>query len=212
MDISDPTPSTQPSSHSTDPNTLDLDTLLHLESQYYAEGYALGLTDGSRAGRIEGRLFGLEQGFKKFAEIGRLSGRANVWQARLNSSHTQIQANDGSAISPLKGGERLKRHVERLAELTDGESLETKNEEDAVNEADERLAGAKAKFMMVSRIVGEDEGGSQRSLVKKEGRAEGGGVEVEIDASGKPKKDTGEMEDFMGLPQLKQVKVVEEGS
>ena len=55
-------------------------------------------------------------------------------------------------------------------------------------------------------------GGSQRSLVKKEGRAEGGGVEVEIDASGKPKKDTGEMEDFMGLPQLKQVKVVEEGS
>lgn len=58
------------------------DSLLSLEDQYYSEGYELGVADGSRAGRIEGRVFGLEKGFEKFVAMGKLHGRAVVWNAR----------------------------------------------------------------------------------------------------------------------------------
>lgn len=51
-----------------------LSSLLNLEDKYHAEGYAAGVSDGSRAGRIEGRTFGLEKGFEKFTELGRLGG------------------------------------------------------------------------------------------------------------------------------------------
>ncbi|KAK4978397.1 hypothetical protein LTR66_003995 [Elasticomyces elasticus] len=59
------------------------DSLLGLEDQYYAEGYKLGIADGSHGGRIEGRIFGLEKGLEKYAAMGVLAGRAAVWIARL---------------------------------------------------------------------------------------------------------------------------------
>ncbi|KAI9788820.1 MAG: hypothetical protein M1835_002044 [Candelina submexicana] len=59
------------------------DSLLGLEDTFYEEGYQLGVADGSRAGRIEGRVFGLEKGFEKYAAMGRLHGRSAVWAGRL---------------------------------------------------------------------------------------------------------------------------------
>ncbi|KAK1070415.1 hypothetical protein LTR74_004093 [Friedmanniomyces endolithicus] len=151
-------------------------TLLNLEDTYYTEGYALGVTDGSRAGRIEGRLFGLEKGFAKFAEMGRLNGRARVWEARLPSTPTPNgaggrESGNRASASPspssshsatgtlpvLSGSDRLRKHIDRLSELTDPESLETKNTEDAVDECEERLAGARSKFTLIAKIVGEDD-------------------------------------------------------
>ncbi|KAF2770087.1 hypothetical protein EJ03DRAFT_241206, partial [Teratosphaeria nubilosa] len=126
-------------------------TLLTLEDTYFAEGYTLGLRDGTRAGRIEGRVFGLEKGYSKAVEMGRLHGRAKIWHARLSP----LTPASSHRVKALKGGERVTRHVERLAELTDPESLECKNGEDEVNEFDERLAGAKAKSTLVERIAGE---------------------------------------------------------
>ncbi|KAK0284175.1 hypothetical protein LTR35_005890 [Friedmanniomyces endolithicus] len=190
-------------------------TLLNLEDTYYTEGYALGVTDGSRAGRIEGRLFGLEKGFAKFAEMGRLNGRARVWEARLPSTPTPNGAGGresgnraSSSPSPssshsatgtlpvLSGSDRLRKHIDRLSELTDPESLETKNTEDAVDECEERLAGARSKFTLIAKIVGEDDL-----------RPSGGGdsaSEIDIGRSGGTAKGKaggkGEMEDFAGLP------------
>ncbi|KAK5720842.1 hypothetical protein LTR15_006804 [Elasticomyces elasticus] len=166
-------------------------TLLNLEDQYYTEGYNLGVTDGSLAGRIEGRLFGLEKGFNKFTEMGRMNGRAAVWKARLPPP-TTTQDGNGTALEfvvPLSGSERLKKHIDRLTELTDPDSLETKNTEDAVDEAEERLAGAKSKFTLIARIAGEDD--AARSS------------EVEVK---RPGKGNGEMEDFVGLPALNKQK------
>ncbi|KAH9834717.1 Essential protein Yae1, N terminal [Teratosphaeria destructans] len=134
-------------------------TLLTLEDTYFTEGYTLGLRDGTRAGRIEGRVFGLEKGFTKAVEMGRLHGRAKVWHARLSPPTSAL----GHGVKALKGGERLKRHVERLTELTDPESLECKNGEDEVNEFDERLAGAKAKFTLIERIAGEGDRDGDRA-------------------------------------------------
>lgn len=62
------------------------DSLFSLEETFYREGYELGLTDGKRAGLIEGRLTGLERGFEKFAQMGRLHGKCVIWAGRFPSS------------------------------------------------------------------------------------------------------------------------------
>ena len=59
------------------------DGLLELEEKFYGEGYSLGVEDGRRAGLVEGRLFGLEKGFEKYAAMGKLHGRSVVWAGRL---------------------------------------------------------------------------------------------------------------------------------
>lgn len=188
------------------------DSLLSLEDTFYAEGHALGVADGSRAGRIEGRLFGLEKGFDKFVEIGQLHGRAQVWQSRVAAQAAGKAAGGGKGGAmtvEMKGGERLKKHVERLSELTDPQSLETRNDDEAVQEAEERLAGGRAKFTLISRIVGEGDGevGVMLSAVggASKGDREGSELEVEVGKDGrarqaKGKKGAGEMEDFVGLP------------
>lgn len=62
------------------------DGLLGLEDRFYDEGYELGVADGTRAGHIEGRLFGLEKGFDKYISMGKLHGRVTVWASRLQKS------------------------------------------------------------------------------------------------------------------------------
>lgn len=178
--------------------------VLNLEDQYYREGFELGVADGSKSGRIEGRVFGLEKGFEKFLDMGRLHGKAVVWEARLADNSTDPgKASDdsiNSRLPPLTGTERLKKHVDRLAALTDPDGLSTENSEDAVSEFDDRLKDAKAKATLISRIVGEDEtdagqqGGSQPSSGR--GRA----VRVRRNEGNAAPRSTGEMEDFTGLP------------
>ncbi|QIW98201.1 hypothetical protein AMS68_003719 [Peltaster fructicola] len=63
-----------------------LQNLVNLEEQYFAEGHALGIEDGAKAGRAEGRQFGMEKGFEKFAELGRLNGRSAVLSLETRSS------------------------------------------------------------------------------------------------------------------------------
>jgi flagellar biosynthesis/type III secretory pathway protein FliH len=63
------------------PNTFD--EILGLEEQFYDDGYKQGLEDGVKAGRIEGRTFGLEKGFEKYVESGRLYGKSLVWANRI---------------------------------------------------------------------------------------------------------------------------------
>ena len=157
--------------------------ILNLEDQYHAEGFSVGAVDGARAGRIEGRTFGLEKGFEKFAQLGRLGGRAAVWSARL----------DCQGEVELKGSERLRRQVERLRELCDAESVSTVNDEESVNAFDERVRDAGAKGTLISKMVGEKDG----DLDFGEAGDETKGKE------GASRKGGGEMEDFVGLPKGK---------
>ncbi|KAF2210014.1 hypothetical protein CERZMDRAFT_113485 [Cercospora zeae-maydis SCOH1-5] len=153
----------------TAPSDLDVfENVLNLEDQYYREGYDLGVADGAKSGRIEGRTFGLEKGVEKFLEMGKLNGKAAVWEARLPSSATQDSASQSSSstvVPPLKGGhQRLRKHVERLAALSDPKGLSTKNDEDDVSEFDDRLKDAKAKATLIARIVGEDDAVSREAV------------------------------------------------
>lgn len=140
------------------------DTLFSLEDQYYTEGYNLGVADGSRAGLIEGRLFGLEKGFEKFAAMGNLAGRNAVWEARTapttvsSASTPEDQENkDGVAVAlpKLSGGPRLAKHLQTLFALTEAASLSTENNEDSVSDFDDRLKRAEGKVKVVEKLVGE---------------------------------------------------------
>lgn len=52
-----------------------------LEESYYEEGLSLGFADGANAGRVEGRVVGVEKGFEKFVGISRIYGKTLVWGA-----------------------------------------------------------------------------------------------------------------------------------
>ena len=185
-----------------EPSSEDpFNVLLNLEDTYYNEGYNLGLADGAQAGRTEGRLFGLEKGFEKFMEFGRLQGKSTVWSARL-PDESGLRPGEANIMSPLSGSERLKKHVQRLRDLTDPESLEVQNSEDAVAEFDERLRDARSKAALIEKIVGDDEAAlsNENEEQTSASSATGKSLRVRTNASA---KQTGEMEDFAGLSHLK---------
>ena len=178
-----------------------LDSLLSLEDQYYTEGFNLGVADGSRAGRIEGRIFGLEKGFEKFAGMGRLGGRAAVWRAR-----TENGGDGESGLVKLDASERLTKHIHRLHTLADVSTLSTENSEDAVSEFDDRFKDATAKARLISRMIGEDEAyhetiftSSAQHSPDKRASLRVSSDETEGQESKGRGKGTGEMEDFGGL-------------
>lgn len=101
------------------------DSLLTLEDTFYKEGYDLGVSDGTRAGLIEGRLFGLEKGFEKYASMGKLYGRAVIWTGRLPISREvhvpesqDATAADTKSIESLSGQKTGRGDVQpQIAEL-----------------------------------------------------------------------------------------------
>ena len=108
-----------------------------------------------------------------------------------------MRKEDASILGPLpgSGSERLVRHVRRMVELTDAEDVSRENSEDGVQDFDDRLREAKAKGVLIERLVGEggnkDPGAAGGSAVKR------AGVKGNAEAS---KAKSGEMEDFLGLP------------
>lgn len=83
------------------------DYLFSLEETFYREGYELGLADGKRAGLIEGRLTGLERGFEKFAQMGKLHGKCEIWAGRLlptSSRKRRIGSCSASGDQKKSGG------------------------------------------------------------------------------------------------------------
>ncbi|KAK5091469.1 NADH pyrophosphatase [Lithohypha guttulata] len=141
------------------------DELLGLEDNFYQEGYDAGLADGEHAGVVEGKVFGVEKGYEKALEIGKLHGRALVWQARQNQDGANQSLRNSSSNrhaiisrvcdSGLAKNSRLMKHIEALLLLTNGDSIATNNSDPAVTEFDDRLARAQAKAKVVAAIIGE---------------------------------------------------------
>ena len=156
------------------------DDLLSLEDKFYKEGYDLGVSDGERAGRVEGRLFGLEKGFEKYAAMGKLHGRAIIWAGRLPEikSHADVESKSeekkSATIGAEQGGQeepalkapsskapslpsnpRLESHIRTLYALTEPGSLSTENSEDSVSDFDDRLKRAEGKIKIIEKLTGE---------------------------------------------------------
>lgn len=151
------------------------DEVLGLEEQFYHHGLQQGLADGVRAGQIEGRTFGLEKGFEKYIESGRLFGKSLVWANRIPRSQQQRDDQDtthheAARTSPatsnqqdsspmtlpsLPKSQRLERPLKGLHALSESESLSTENTEEAVSDFDDRLKRAEGKAKIIERLVGE---------------------------------------------------------
>jgi len=149
------------------------DSLLSLEDDFYAEGYKLGVADGSKAGRIEGRIFGMERGFDKFLSMGQMNGKAAVWGSRLPRQRDQDFADPIGIAEPkaplrddltdvkmdalplLGNNSRLAKHIQTLHALAEPESLSTQNNEEAISDFDDRLKRAAAKSKVIENIIHE---------------------------------------------------------
>ena len=167
-----------------DADSDPFDDLLSLEDKFYKEGYDLGVSDGERAGLVEGRLFGLEKGFEKYAAMGKLHGRAIIWAGRLPENKSQVDmeseggekknattsiktlsaqgehdkpASEGASckLHSLPANPRLEGHIRTLFALTEPESLSTENNEDSVSDFDDRLKRAEGKMKIIERLTGE---------------------------------------------------------
>lgn len=139
------------------------DSLLNLEEQYYDEGYAQGTTDGHQAGLIEGRIFGLERGFEKFLEIGKLQGRTAVWNSRIaDPKYSNTSSQSLQITNP-----RAQKTVQQLRLILT--NVPYKNDDDAVDEVEETLKKARVKARMVERMIGEK---SEEEERKKDGGEE----------------------------------------
>lgn len=152
--------------------TDPFDTLLTLEDTLYTAAYDLGVSDGAHAGRIEGRIFGLEKGFEKFAALGELHGRSVVWGSRLPGLAPQAEKEEEEGVSgeggekkmpTLPKNERLKNNATLLHSLTDPETFDTANTEEAVADFDDRFKRAGAKAKVIERIVGESDAAASTS-------------------------------------------------
>ena len=156
------------------------ENLLSLEDDFYREGFNLGVKDGKRAGLIDGRLFGLENGFEKYSTMGKLHGRAITWAGRLPHDVTKDsgpQARSGQAMQRLDNP-RLRTSVRALYALTEPDSLSTENAENAVADFDDRLKRAEGKFKVIERITGEPSQDDRKDCARNGAQLkESGGIE-----------------------------------
>ena len=152
----------------------NLDGLLDLEENYYNEGYRLGLADGARAGRSEGRIFGMQKGFEKYVELGHLSGNAAVWEARLASD-----TSSKSLVPELPSNARLEKNLKTFSSLVDPQTLDTQNTEEAVSHFDERLKSALTKAKIIENITVEPNA-DQPSSRKTTARSSGQGSHIDV--------------------------------
>lgn len=144
------------------------DELLGLEDNFYKEGYEAGLADGAYAGHVEGKLFGIEKGYEKALELGKLHGRAVVWQIRQQhnesrSSQSMSAINDQPESlsehlkdSSLPKNSRMTKHIGALLSAVSEQDLAMDNSDLAVTQFDERISRAQAKAKVIAAIAGEN--------------------------------------------------------
>lgn len=152
------------------------DDLLELENDFYKQGHESGVADSKYAGMIEGKVFGIEKGYEKAIELGRMHGRGLVWQSRFRPSQREVQTGTSHQQSPfatprsiasgkldenvvalphLPDNTRLRKHVDSLQSASDGITVAKDNSDEAVTDFDDRIAKASAKAKVIANIVGE---------------------------------------------------------
>ena len=150
-----------------------LGDLLELEDGFHKEGFEAGVADSAYAGMLEGKVFGIEKGYDKALELGKLNGRALVWQRRqqgtapyASDKPSQTTSDDQPASSPTLGdalqamdglakNARLVKHIESLIALSDTRNVPNDNSDESVSHVEDAISKSKAKAKMVALAAGE---------------------------------------------------------
>lgn len=205
-------------------NNDPFDDLLTLEDTLYTTAHSLGVSDGAHAGRIEGRIFGLERGFDKFLELGELHGRGAVWGSRLpaskpassappatateTASQDPVQEPPASTSQPSTTPQlptlrtpttRLQSNICLLYHLTDPLTFSTSNTEASVGDFDDRVKRAGAKAKVIERIIGETSASTTTTATSsKDAKSPERKVRLEGEAAKRGRRGDDSMEDFVG--------------
>ncbi|KAL9083531.1 MAG: hypothetical protein Q9159_005723 [Coniocarpon cinnabarinum] len=146
------------------------DELFNLEDKYYQEGYEQGRRDGAGQSRLGARIFGIEKGYEKYIEMGRIQARARVWSEDLRiaaqTSTDEVRGTSSKVHQTLQDPalrSRLAKHVDVLTALVDPTTLSTQNTDDAVSDFDDRIKRAQAKCKVVERMLRDEGDGVKRS-------------------------------------------------
>ena len=131
------------------------DDLFSLEDRYYDEGYQQGFQDGLQQSQTQARLFGIEKGFEKFLEMGKIEARVMIWSEELEKAEQTPGVSLNQDKIALNA--RIKKHMEVLHALVDPQTLSVENTDDAVSDFDDRLKRAQAKCRIVAKLLGEPE-------------------------------------------------------
>lgn len=150
-----------------------LGDLLELEDGFYKEGFEAGVADSAYAGMLEGKIFGIEKGYDKALELGKLHGRGLVWQQRQRPD-SQIKAESSSqtlsgspsatpsslrdalsAMNSLPKSSRLEKNIESLVSLSEPKDVPNDNSDESVGQVEDAIAKSKAKAKMVAITAGE---------------------------------------------------------
>jgi hypothetical protein len=157
-----------------------LDSVLDLEDDSYQAGFDEGRADGLRIGSREAMIFGIETGYQKALEMGKLHGKALMLNACMVDPNPMPLGPTGSAPTPsgiglpsdthpddsntfppmpklptIPTNERLKKHVETLLRLTDPSTVPLENTQAAVEEFDDRMRKAVAKAKVIDKLIAE---------------------------------------------------------
>lgn len=63
----------------------NIDLLLHLEQDYYEEGYREGQEESTRLQLMEGKEYGYQTGFQRFLVVGYIKGLVEYWESHIDS-------------------------------------------------------------------------------------------------------------------------------
>lgn len=133
------------------------DAALNVESSFHNAGFNQGLVDGARAGLAEGRGFGMQKGFEKFLESGRLASRSVVWANRLPSTAAPGPSvgdpPSSCSLPPVPNNARLEKNIASLYALVDPKMLSTENSDAAVQDFDDRMKRAEGKVRVIERVI-----------------------------------------------------------
>lgn len=151
----------EPSRAGTHASDDPFDAALNVESSFHNVGYNQGLVDGAQAGLAEGRGLGMQKGFEKFLEGGRLASRSIVWANRLpstaagqsTSEPAGAESSDGDRLPPVPNNARLGKNIATLYGLVDPKMLSTENSDAAVQDFDDRMKRAEGKVRVIERVV-----------------------------------------------------------
>ncbi|AET37358.1 ribosome biosynthesis protein LTO1 Ecym_1103 [Eremothecium cymbalariae DBVPG len=80
--------------YQTEEVNMDLDSLLNLEDQFYQEGYEEARREKLSHDLLEGRQYGLQVGFQRFAPLGQIRGICGLLLSIIDDSNikTRIEA------------------------------------------------------------------------------------------------------------------------
>ena len=148
--------------------------VLDIEDRFYQEGYDAGVADGEHAGLLEGKIFGIEKGYDKALELGRLRGRALVWKHRqhndvadagtkdvvpagpeLGNDHVAVFTEARAILPTLSSNTRLTKNIELLLALTEPSKIPTDNTDESVEKIEDLTAKASNKAKIIASTVGE---------------------------------------------------------